>query len=318
MCGFFDNGNKIYSPKYITAEITDDNDNIHFFPITKDFDGYFVVEINKQLYAFTTKGARILRYKQKIVRSFGVIQYDVCNYKSIKPEIKELEIILKKNSLPKMNMRLFNILRLLGNREKNAFTPHDINALIAEFEKEYGKEYPEKIAEIRTYLKELDIDHIVTPLRRVTEFIHEDLIATSPNFIASAVPRLKALDYEHKLITNTEIKGNKNLMKYIVVGVLILLIVAGLYIANEKGVFKPLTDIAGGLQDVAKSGVGLPNPIGGFQTPTAADYSDAAIQARYPTPEALRDAVQAGTVDYNKLSQFAKDSIDALSEAVAP
>ena len=317
MCGFFDNGNRIYSPKYITAEITDDNDNIHFFPITKDFDGYFVVEINKQLYAFTTKGARILRYKQKVVRSFGVIQYDVCNYKSIKPEIKEMELMLKKNSLHKMNMRLFNILQLLGRREKTDFKPHDINALIEEFEKELGGEYPEKVAEIKTYLNELDIDHIVTPLRKITEFIHEDLIATSPNFIASAIPKLKSLDYEHKLITNTEIKGNKNLMKYIVVALLAVVIIVGVYAANEKGVFKPLTDVGKGLQDIQKSGVGIPT-IGQFQTPTGQDYSDTAIQARFPTPEALRDAVQAGTVDYNKLSQFAKDSIDTISEAAVP
>ena len=318
MCGFFDNGNKIYSPKYITAEITDDNDNIHFFPITKDFDGYFVVEINKQLYAFTTKGARILRYKQKIVRSFGVIQYDVCNYRPIKPEIKELELMLKKNSLHKLNVRLFNILQLLGRREKADFKPHDINALIAEFEKEFGGEYPEKVAEIKSYLRELDIDHIVTPLRRITEFIHEDLIATSPNFIASVVPKLKSLDYEHKLITNTEIKGNKHLMKYIVVALCIGLVIAGIAIANDKGVFKPLQDVGAGLQDLGKSGIGIPSPMQGFQKPTADDYSDAAIQARFPTPESLKAAVQAGTIDYNKLSKFVQESIDSLPEVVAP
>ena len=254
-----------------------------------------------------------------MVRSFGVIQYDVCNYRSIKPEIKEMELMLKKNSLHKMNMRLFNILQLLGRREKNEFTPHDINNLIAEFEDELGGQYPEKVAEIKTYLKELDIDKIVTPLRRITEFIHEDLIATSPNFIASAVPKLKALDYEHKLITNTEIKGNKNLMKYIVVALCIGLIIAGVAIANDKGVFKPLTDVGKGIQDIQKSGVGLPPIGGGFSgAPVGTDYSDAAIQARYPTPELLKAAIAKGEVNYNSLSQFAKDSIDSLQEAVTP
>lgn len=223
-----------------------------------------------------------------------------------------MEIMLKKNSLHKLNTRLFNILQLLGRREKTDFTPHDINALIAEFEKELGGQYPEKVAEIKTYLKELDIDKIVTPLRRITEFIHEDLIATSPNFIASAIPKLKSLDYEHKLITNTEIKGNKHLMKYIVIALLGVLIVAGIAIANDKGVFKPLTDVGKGIQDIQKSGVGIPPIGGGFQNPTGMDYSDAAIQAKYPTPEALKAAVAAGTVDYNKLSKFAKDSIDAI------
>ena len=309
-----------------------------------------MVEINKQLYAFTTKGARILRYKQKIVRSFGVIQYDVCNYRSIKPDIKGMELLLRKNSLPKINMRLFQILQVLGNREKDNFGKfvinnipfetkekaeeykkknniegeiehivHDINKLIAEFEKNLGKEYPEKVAEIKTYLKELDIDHIVTPLRRITEFIHEDLIATSPNFIASAVPRLKAVDYEHKLLTNTEIKGNKHLMKYIVIILAAGLIIAGVAIANDKGVFKPLTDVGKGIQDIQKSGVGLPPIGGGFSgAPVGMDYSDQSIQARYPTPEALKAAVAKGEVDYNKLSKFAKDSIDSIQEAITP
>ena len=106
-------------------------------------------------------------------------------------------------------------------------------------------------------------------------------------------------------------------MKYIIIILAAGLIIAGVAIANDKGVFKPLTDVGKGIQDIQKSGVGLP-PIGGFQNPVGTDYSDAAIQAKYPTPEALKEAVRKGEVDYNKLSKFAQESIDSLAEAVAP
>ena len=306
-----DNGNKIYSPKYITAEITDEKDNIHFFPIKHTIDDYFMVEIDKQLYAFSTKGARILRYKQALVRSFGVIQYDVCNYKSLRPEAKELEIVLRKNSLPKMNMRLFNILRILGNREKNDFKPHDINLLIKEFETLEG-EYPEKIAEIRNYLKELDVDEIVTPLRRVTDFIHEDLIATNPNFLASVVPKLESVDNEHKKITNTEIKGTKNLMKYALIALIGIVIIAAIFIAYDQGAFDGVFQLGDSLKNVGSSFQGLPSPTGGFSTPAKADpYSDENIMSKY-TPESLKTAINSGEMDYNKLSQKMKDMVDSI------
>ena len=307
--GIFDNGNKIYSPKYITAEITDEKDNIHFFPIKHTVDDYFIVEIDKQLYAFSTRGARILRYKHHLVKSFGVIQYDVSNYKSLNPATKELELVLKKNSLPKLNIRLFNILRMLGNREKNNFKPHDINLLIKEFETLEG-DYPEKIAELRTYLKELDIDHITTPLRRITDFIHEDLIATNPNFLASVVPKLESVDNEHKKITNTEIKGTKNLMKYILIALVGIIIVAAVFIANDQGAFDGLFHLGDSLSGIGSSFQGLPSPTGGFTNPVKTDpYTDANIMAKY-TPETLKAAINSGQIEYNKLSQKMKDAVD--------
>ena len=273
------------------------------------------MEINKQLYAFTTKGARILRYRQKLVRSFGVIQYDTSNYSSIKPEIKELELVLKKNSLPKMNMKLFNILKILGNREKAEFEKHDINALIEEFEKDYGVEYPERITEIKTYLKELGINEIVTPLRRVTDFIQEDLIATSPNFLASAVPKLESVDMEHKKITNSEIKGTKNLMKYALIALIGIVIIAAVFIAYDQGAFDGVFQLGDSLKNIDSSFQGLPSPTGGFSAPTKADpYSDENIMAKY-TPESLKAAITAGEIQYEKLSQKMKDMV---GEVVTP
>ena len=221
-------------------------------------------------------------------------------------------MVLKKNSLPKLNMRLFKILRILGNREKGDFKPHDINKLIAEFEKDYGTEYPEKIAEIKSYLKELDIDHIVTPLRKITDFIHEDLIATSPNFLASVVPKLESVDMEHKKITNTEIKGTKNLMKYILIVLIGVIIIAAVFIAYDQGAFDGLFNLGNSLSNIGSSFQGLPSPTGGFSVPAKADpYSDESIMNRF-TPESLKAAINSGEIDYNQLSQKMKDLVDNI------
>ena len=342
--GIFDNGNKIYSPKYITAEITDDNDNIHFFPITHTFDGFFMVEIDKQLYAFTTKNARILRYRQKLVKSFGVIQYDVSHYSSIKKEFKELEIALKKNGLPRLNRTLFGALDIFAKREKSTFGKylinkksfdtledaqyyleehklesaikhdiHDINALIKEFETLEGQ-YPEKVSKIQDFLHDLNIDQVVTPLRRITECLQEDFLATSPNFLASAVPKLEAVDFEHKKVTNSEIKGHKNLMLYMLIGIVIVAAIIGIAYANEKGAFSGITSFTNNLGTIKESFQGLPSPTGGFKNPAAtkADKcSDEYVQAHY-TPEQLKVAINAGEMDYNCLSDTTKKYIGDL------
>ena len=210
-------------------------------------------------------------------------------------------------------MRLFKVLRILGNREKGDFTPHDINKLIEEFEQEYGDQFPEKIAEIKTYLKELDVQEIVTPLRRITDFIHEDLIATSPNFLASVVPKLESVDNEHKKITNTEIKGTKNLMKYALIAMIGIIIIAAVFIAYDQGAFDGVFQLGDSLKNVGSSFQGLPSPTGGFSAPAKADpYSDENIMAKY-TPESLKSAIASGEIQYTNLSQKMKDMVDSIA-----
>lgn len=339
--GFFDNTNKIYSTKYITAEITDDKNKIHFVPIKITFDDMFIAEINKQLYAFTTKGARILRYDQKLVKSFGVIQYDTSHFSSIKSEFKEMEIVLRENNLGKMNRELFGIFKVLSKREKEDFgmwklddqtfqtleeaekyrkeknlteeptqIVHDIKALIKEFETNWQKKYPERVEQIKKFLEELDVKQIVTPLKRVTDCLQEDFIATSPNFLASVIPYIKSVDGDLKKTNNVEIKGHKNLMKYLLIAMIGVAIVAAIYIAYDKGLFDPLVNAGKSFQTASESFQGLPSPTGGFNTAAKGDpYSDANIQKNY-TPESLLEAINTGTVDYNKLSDTMKKTVD--------
>ena len=159
---------------------------------------------------------------------------------------------------------------------------------------------------------ELDVDTIVTPVRKVTDFIQEDLIATSPSFLGELVPRIQRLDNEHRKITNTPIKGTGGILKIAVIALMAIVIVVGVFYANEQGMFDGVMSTIDSLGTVGEGLSGLPSPTQGFQTPAAGmDFSDAAIQAKY-TPEELKIAVNNGEVDYNKLSSNMKDMLDGV------
>ena len=58
--------------------------------------------------------------------------------------------------------------------------------------------------------------------RKVTDFIQEDLIATSPSFLGELLPRIQRLDNEHRKITNTPVKGTIGMLKIMVIILMIM------------------------------------------------------------------------------------------------
>jgi len=243
-----------------------------------------------------------------MTKSFRVIQYDTTHYSSLKPVIKELELMLQKNSLPKVNGMLYDVLRVLAKREKDDFKPHSIIDLVAEFGDKEGQ-YPEEVRAIKNYLLTLDVDTIITPVRKITDFIQEDLVATSPGFLGSFVPRIQSLDNEHRKITNTPVKGTTGMLKLAVIGLMGILIVGGLFYANEQGIFDGVSEFTESMSTMGDGLGGIPSPTQGFVTPGATDFSDTAIQAKY-SPEELKVAVNNGEVDYNKLSSNMKEMLE--------
>ena len=299
--------------KFITAEITDSEDRIHYVPIKHSIGDFFIADLDGKFFVFTLKNARILTHRVTMTRSFRVIQFDTSHYSSLRPETKELELLLAKNSLPKMSGMLHNVLRVLARREKHEFKPHSIIDLVSEFADKQG-EYPEEVRNIKNYLLELDVDTIVTPVRKVTDFIQEDLIATSPSFLGELVPRIQRLDNEHRKITNTPIKGTGGMLKLAVIVLMAIVIAVGVFYASEQGMFDGVMSTIDSLGTVGEGLSGLPSPTQGFQTTGAGmDFSDAAIQAQY-TPEELQVAVNNGEVDYNKLSSNMKEMLENIEE----
>jgi hypothetical protein len=307
-------GKDLLSGKYITALITDSANRIHFVPIKVTIGDFFIAEIEKEIYVFSLKDARHLIYRQTLAKSFRVIQYDTSHYKSLRAEVKELELMMQRDGLPKMNRLQLNVLSQLAKREKKDFKEHNIIEIIEAFEKSHTQNVA-AVQPIIEYLEELDIEKIVTPLRNITDFVTEDLVATPPSFLGQIIPRYQRFDIEHKKITNTPLKGGAGFMKMVLVIVLGIAIVGGVYIAYDKGVFDGVTDFADNLGTIGDGFSGLPSPTQGIQTKGAVDYSDATIQAKYPEPQALVDAINSGEVDYNKLSSTMKSYVDGLETA---
>lgn len=351
---------QVLGPKFTTAEVSDANDNLYYFPIKHTIGDHFICEIDNQYFAFSLKNKRILTHKSKsgIGKYFQIIQYDTSNTRCLKPTTKELEIMLKENSLGKLDREKFEILSILARREKKDFglwmvgeeafetekearayfdslddktitkkdkngkevkeelkvyhNVHTIEALVKVFEAEEG-EFPKKVKEIKKYLNSLDIREIVTPLRPITEFITNDLIAEDAGFLGEGMARAQRLDGTLREVTNVPVKPKGNMMKFMVIGLIVVVGVLGIYAANESGAFKGISDFTNNLGTIGEGFKGLPAPGQIVRAPPAGspDYSDNAIMAKYPDCTSLEADVNAGLVDYNKLSSTVQGFLDS-------
>jgi len=353
---------EVLGPKFTTAIISDSDDRVHFVPIKHTIGDYFLVQIDDKYFAFTLRGKRILTHRSKtgIGKSFQIIQYDTSNTHCLKPTTKELEIMLKENSLGKLDRQKLDILSILSRREKSNFGKwsvgkkefetekeandylaglkerdehwveesdennkkvkafltvkhniHSIDDLALIFEKQKG-EFPEKVKEIKSYLDSLDVKHIVTPLRNITEFIEHDLVTEDSGFLGEGMSRVQRLDGTLREVTNVPVKPKGNMMKYMVVALVIGIVIAGGYALNESGALKGITDFTDNLGTIQEGFKGLPAP-GQIQRASSGgvDYSDTAIMNKYPDCNALEDDINSGLVDYNKLSTQMQGFIDS-------
>lgn len=189
---------------------------------------------------------------------------------------------------------------------------HSMEELALVFEKEKG-EFPAKVKEIKAYLDSLDINHIVTPIRNVTDFIEHDLITEDSGFLGEGMARVQRLDGTLREVTNVPVKPKGNMMKYLVVALVIGIGVAGVYALSESGALDGVTDFMDNLSTIQEGFKGLPSPTQGIQRSSSGgiDYSDAAIMAKYPDCNSLESDINTGLVDYNKLSSQMQGFIDS-------
>ncbi len=283
-------GKDIFSSKWITAEISDTSNRLFFVPIKRMIGDYFIADIQDHVYCFKVDGSRVLVYQHTLVKSFRVLHYNLSHYMPISAsDNKELEIVLRKNALPKMNMMLFNILKLLGKREKENFTPHVLEDLVSEVSK-HEKDYKERVESIKNYLSHLNIDTIVTPVRSITEFIEGDLLATDSKFMGTIVTQHARTDLEHKKVTNTPEKGKVAWIKFILIISMISLVIGIAYYLIDSGALEGILQ--------------MPS-FGGFQ-------QQQSLMQQYPNPEAAKAALDRGELDYNSLSPDEKRMIDTV------
>mgnify|MGYP006094864683 FL=1 len=296
-------GRDLLSPKWITAIISDASHRVHFVPIKHTIGDYFITDIDGDVYAFKIDGRRILQYRESMVKTFRILQYDITHHLPLSSDGKELEIILELNKLPKVDGMLANIFKILGSKERDDFVSHKLSELIDKiqgYEKvqaqtELNERYSKEAMNMINYLDHLDVREIVTPLKKVSEFIQEDLIATDPKFMGTVVSSYQRTDMEHKKVTNTPIASKQAWIKFVAIFMAIGMVGAIGYIVYDGG--------------------HLDSMLGGMSVPTLGQIDDQTVMSKYPDSESLRIAVDSGEVDYDKLSSVAQSIVDEHREA---
>lgn len=308
-------GKDLFSSKFITAMIIDVSRRLHVVPIRHVIgENFFLAMIDKKLYCFRIDPSRIIIYYHTAIKSFRILIYDTNHYLPISPEnIKELENILHKNSLPRVDHKMMAVFRLLGKREKthnanNPFTGHDIIKLIQESEK-HKNQYEEEVNDMVTYLRDhLEVEQILDPVRKLSEFLDYEIKLTDPGFGDILLNRAEKTELENKKMTNTEITGKGPWLKLIVilvgVGLVIGVIVWGVQSGAFNNIFphfgnSPFGSLGGG----STSGT----PV------TTSDYI-----AKYPTPESVRDAINNHTLTCQQLPKEVHDMVDTLNPKPCP
>jgi len=292
----------IFNSKWITAEITDASNRIWYVPIKNPLGDYFLADIDKQIYCFKIDGSRVKTYRHTLVKSFRILQYDTNHYMPVSASNnKALEDVLKKNSLPRVNLMLFNILKVLGKMEdQSEFKPHDLKKLTEKISKKEDQ-YAEQVKNITNFLESLNVDQIVTPVKKVSEFLEDDLMETDAKFLGTIVSTFQRTDIEHRKVTNTPLTGKIAWMKFMAVAVIIGGIAVVALLMLESGTFDSGFSIPGFEFDSS-------SPFGGGGSPedTLKFWTD-----KY-TPEELKAAIDRGEVNYDDLPKVIQDTVDSV------
>lgn len=291
-------GEQFFSSKWITAEIFDTDGRMWLVPIINKVGDYFLAEINSQIYAFKIENSRIKTWYTKNpspVRSFRILLYTTAHYMPISPENnKGLELLLSENSLPKINRLMYNILSMLGKTEKiEKFVAHDLNSLITELEN-----HPEKEDEVHynilQFLKSIGPKQINTPVKDLTDFLQQDLIATDPKFLGSIPETVINAEVVHRKVTNAPIGAKKGWVKWMLIILVIGMIgFMAVYFFSHSSGGNPLemfSHVVPGL-----------NP----------GLTPEQIMAQYPNPEALKTAIDRGEIKYDSLPGSIKDMLNS-------
>lgn len=291
-------GKDIYSSKYITADITDSSNRVFYIPIKYVLGDYFLAMIENQLYCFKLEGQRIYTYRHTLSKSFRKVYYNTEHYLPLSPgDVKNLEEILKVNGLPNVDEGLRKTFKILAKKETKEFKEHDLAALIEEIGQE-EKEYPEEVANMKKYLEQLGTKKIVTPIKKLSEFLDIEIALTDPRFMGSVVNAVVTVEDQHKRMTNTVNKNKKPLAKIILLILVVICAGVGIWYLSTSGVLSH----------------GVPGVNFGGSTPASAND----IMKQYPDPAQLKQAVNEGKVKYEDLPPDVQKMLDQVRLPVTP
>lgn len=290
------NSKEFLSGKFLTAIVIDKGNRAFSVPIKGVIDDYFIVTIEKQRYVFRLDGQRIITWRQKLRKTMRFLIYTTDHYLPLSPqENKELEQILTENSLPKVDNKLLDLFNYLGKKEKTQkkeepFQEHDLEKLVKQIEENEG-EFPEAAINLKNFFEILDIKKIVTSVKRVSEFLEGDLKTTDSKIFGDLEGQVKRTEKEQRAMSNTVVDAKAPWMKII----LLCMIVGGL-------LFAAYWLYSSGSFSHGIPGMTLP---GSSQAPTTSSL----IQ-KYPTPEALKTAIDRGEIKMTDLPKEMQDMVN--------
>lgn len=286
-------GKDFFSAKWVTAEISDEQNRLWLHPIKNEIDGYFIATINKQNYVFKIDHSRIKIWYATLTQSFRILHYTTSHYMPISDQdCKALEQMIIDNGLPKLDKMLFHILEKLGIREKPDFKEHDLNDLISEI-KTRKDQNAVLLRNMKTYLDDMNTKKIITPVKPITEFIHKDLIATDPRWVDSVGEAEVKADIENRKINNEPIGTKRAWMKPMLIMAMIGVGALIGVLIWQNGTFDGI------LPDFSQI-----KPLS-LTPPGAGDN----LMSRYPDPVDLRLACDRGEVNCDSLPQNVKDML---------
>ena len=295
------NGRDLLSSKYPTAIIIDAFKTAHFFPLKYPIGDYFFAIVNRELYAFDVKGDSF-KWRQGLAKTFEFQIFFTDHYKPVSSHMKELELVIEKNNLPKISISLYKVLSILKLKEKHDFETHKITKLLEDLVKEKDKDKRRyaQYKDVITYLQDLDIDEIVTPVKRVTEYLDESFMATDPKFMGSVKTAVQMALSENREVNHVPITSKKGWLKYAAIIMLIGIIGLVLYIAYDSGAFDGITSMVSPIGDV-KFDISPPPAI-----------SAGSAAQKYPSPVEAKCAIERGDA---KLNDFPAEMRGLVSSA---
>jgi len=282
-------GRDLLSSRHTTAIIWDASNRLYFVPIKYSLGDYFPVVINNLLYVFKIDGSRILTYRETLSKAFRVLIYTTSHFLPVSAEQKELELVLHENNLPRVEGNLYSIMKILGKKEKDPFQPHNIKELLEEVAAKED-EYSVETRNLITFLDHLKVDRIVTPVRRLSDFLDGELLETDPKFYGTVTALQERADKGNKMITNAPMGPKIAWMKWIAIMALIGIVLAVIYIAYDNGWFDPILNASKSLEGF--QGINFGGPPGS---------TDAEFAAKYPTPEAAKAALDRGELHESQI-----------------
>jgi len=286
-------GKDIYSSKYMTADITDSSNRVFYVPIKYVLGDYFLAKIENQLYCFKLDGSRICTYRHTLAKSFRKVYYNTEHYMPLSPgDVKNLEDILTKNDLPKVDNNMLKTFKILSKKETKDFQGHDIPKLIEEIAT-HEKDYPQEVQDMKRYLEQLGTEKIVTPVKQLSEFLDIELNEADPKFMGSVVNAVISVEEQHKKITNTPQTGKKPFMTIIIIVALVAIVGGVIYYGASSGTFSHLIPQIGG------------------PPPTSAND----IMKQYPDPAILKAKIDRGEA---KLSDYPPEVQDMIKNTKLP